>query len=67
MLSQSEKTLIVINYTHTFIGSIFTSTPQKIEIALGESDVKSIDFLALKLSGDIALSGIVNFDEEKTE
>ncbi len=49
------------------IATIFRSTPQRIELTVNEADIKDVNFVTLKLVGDVAVSGIVNFEGEKTE
>lgn len=46
------------------IAFIYKATPQKIEALVHEKDIYSIDFLTLKFQGDIAVSGVVNFEGE---
>lgn len=63
-----DLTQIVILFLVKFLVSIFKATPPKIEIAVTETDVKNIDFITLKLNGEISVAGVVNFDgEEKPE
>ena len=44
------------------IATIFKATPQKIEAMVLENDMYNVDFITLKFTGDVAVSGIITFE-----